>query len=267
MATICLTNQQVSKSRQNPFRSSQPRTSETGTYPRHDDVFEVQTTASTVWSAGSIPGSGSLIGNRSWTLWCTPGRKRGRGSGGGEEPPESQALATSLWSMLYADDAGVVSHSPEQLRKMMGVMVVVCATFGLTVSGANAMRSCVYTRTNVMPEDTAVFSVGGAQLNERVRILRGNVNHNANLPIEVDRRIRNAWCSFQKYTLELYDRPSAPLELETRMLRAEVLETRVAHSRAHTTCGAEPTTASLLAASVGEITIVPTTRFPIRTPS
>ena len=52
-----------------------------------------------------------------------------------------------------------------------------------------------------------------------------NVNHNAELSMEVDRRIRNAWCSFRKYTLELYDRPSTPLELKIRMLRAEVLET------------------------------------------
>ena len=50
------------------------------------------------------------------------------------------------------------------------------------------------------------------------------MNHNADLTIEVDRRIRNAWCSFRKYTLELYDRPSAPLELKIRMLRAELLE-------------------------------------------
>ena len=35
----------------------------------------------------------------------------------------------------------------------------------------------------------------------------------------------DAWCSFRKYTLELYDRPSAPLELKIQMLRAEVLET------------------------------------------
>ena len=65
----------------------------------------------------------------------------------------------------------------------------------------------------------------GVQPNERVRISRGDVNHNADLSIEVDRRIRNAWCSFRKYTLELYDRPSAPLELKIRMLRAKVLET------------------------------------------
>ena len=47
------------------------------------------------------------------------------------------------------------------------------------------------------------------QTNEFV-YLGGNVNHNADLSFEVDRSIRNAWCSFRKYTLELCDRPSAP---------------------------------------------------------
>ena len=52
--------------------------------------------------------------------------------------------------------------------------------------------------------------------------LGGNVNHSADLSIQVDRRMRSAWCSFRKYTLEQYDRPSAPLELKLRMLRVEV---------------------------------------------
>ena len=52
----------------------------------------------------------------------------------------------------------------------------------------------------------------------------GNVNHNADLYIEVDRHTRNAWCSFRKYTLGLYERPSGPLELKNQMLRAEILE-------------------------------------------
>ena len=129
--------------------------------------------------------------------------------------------------MLYADDAGVVSQSPEQLRKMMGVLVVVCAAFGLAVSEAKTEIMCL--RDKGMPESIATFSVEAAsqvynQTNEFV-YLGGNVNHNADLSIEVDRRVRNAWCSFRKYTLELYDRPSAPLELKIRMLRAEVLET------------------------------------------
>ena len=129
--------------------------------------------------------------------------------------------------MLYADDAGVVSQSPELLRKMMGVIVVVCAAFGLTVPEAKTEITCL--RAKGMPESTATFSVEAAgqvynQTDEFV-YLGGNVNQNADLSIEVDRRVRNAWCSFRKYTLELYDRPSAPLELKLRMLRAEVLET------------------------------------------
>ena len=66
-----------------------------------------------------------------------------------------------------------------------------------------------------MPESITTFSVEAAgqvynQTNEFV-YLEGKVNHSADLSIKVDQRIRNAWCSFRKYTLELYDRTSAPL--------------------------------------------------------
>ena len=129
--------------------------------------------------------------------------------------------------MLYADDVGVVSQSPEQLRKMTGVIVVVCAAFGLTVSETKTEIMCL--RAKGMPESATAFSVEAAgQVYNRTngfKYLGGNVNHNADLSIEINRCIRNAWCSFRKYTLELYDRPSPPLELKIRMLRAEVLET------------------------------------------
>ena len=78
----------------------------------------------------------------------------------------------------------------------MGVIVVVCAAFGLTVS--EAKTEIMYLRAKAMPESTATFSVEAAgqvynQTNEFV-YLGGNVNHNADLSIEVDRRICNAWC-------------------------------------------------------------------------
>ena len=153
-------------------------------------------------------------------------KKKGAEGRGGATVGES-VLATPLWGMLYADDAGVVSQSPAQLRKMMGFIVVVCVAFGLPVSEAKTEIKCV--RAKGMPESLAILSVEAAgqvsnQTNEFV-YLGGNGNHNANLSMEVDRRIRNAWCSFQKYTLELYDRPSASLEFKLRMLRAEILET------------------------------------------
>ena len=59
--------------------------------------------------------------------------------------------------LLYAGGAGVVSRSPEQPRKVMGVIVVVCAAFGLTVSEAKTEIICL--RTKGMLESTATFSV------------------------------------------------------------------------------------------------------------
>ena len=68
-------------------------------------------------------------------------------------------------------------------------------------------------------------SWSGEQPNERVTSGGMSITMNADLSIEVNRRIRNARCSFRKFTLEMYDRPSDPLKLKTRMVRAEALET------------------------------------------
>ena len=89
----------------------------------------------------------------------------------------------------------------------MGVIVVVCTAFGLTMAEVKTEIMCL--RTKRMLESTATFCVEAAgevynQTNEFAH-LGGNVNHNADLSIEVNRCMRNAWCSFQKYTLELYD--------------------------------------------------------------
>ena len=94
----------------------------------------------------------------------------------------------------------------------MGVIVVVCTAFSLTVS--KAKTEIMYLRAKRMPESTATFSVEAAdqmynQTNEFLYLV-GNVNHSADLSIKIDRRIRKAWCSFRKCALELYDRPSAP---------------------------------------------------------
>ena len=62
--------------------------------------------------------------------------------------------------MLYADDAEVTSHLPTQLMKMMGVIVVVCAAFGLTVPEAKTEIICQ--RAMWMPEATTMFSVEAA---------------------------------------------------------------------------------------------------------
>ena len=150
-------------------------------------------------------------------------RKKTAVGGTGRETVGESAPATSLWGVLYADTAGDISQSLDQLRKNMGVIVVVCSAVGLTVSEAMAGILCL--RAKRMPESTTIFSLEAAgqvynQTNEVV-----NLGRIVNLSIEVKRRRRNACCSFRKYISKLYDRRSAPLELRIRMLRAEALET------------------------------------------
>ena len=71
-------------------------------------------------------------------------KKRGAGVRGEATAGES-VLAKPLWGMLYADDAEVVSQSPEQLRKMMGVSWS-CARRLSSPYGRPRLRSCVYAR-------------------------------------------------------------------------------------------------------------------------
>ena len=101
------------------------------------------------------------------------------------------APATSLWGMLYADDAVVVSQSPQQLRKMMVVIVTVCEAFCLTVSEAKTEIMCL--RTRGIPDAATTFSVGTAgQVYKQAHhfvYLGGNINHDADPSINVDRRI------------------------------------------------------------------------------
>ena len=104
-----------------------------------------------------------------------------------------------------------------------------CTAFGFTMS--EARTEIMWLRTKRMPESTAIFSVEAAgqvynRTNELVH-LGGNVNHNADLSIEVNRSIRNVWCGFPKYTLELYGRPSFPLEIKIRIPKAEGFKTIV----------------------------------------
>ena len=89
------------------------------------------------------PSNDSSLMQPSRTTWCScneirkEGRRRGHHvqakstGGGGEEEEEVQRL----WGMLYADDAGIVSRSPEErLGRMIKVIVIARSAFGLTVS-------------------------------------------------------------------------------------------------------------------------------------
>ena len=73
-------------------------------------------------------------------------KKKGAG-GWGEATTGEPVLATPFCGMLYADEAGLVSQSREQLSKIKGVTVIMYAAFGLTVPYRRPrLRLCVYAR-------------------------------------------------------------------------------------------------------------------------
>ena len=51
-----------------------------------------------------------------------------------------------MWGMPYADDASIISRSPEGSEKMMTVIVTASAAFGLTVSEAKTEVMCLQTK-------------------------------------------------------------------------------------------------------------------------
>ena len=67
-----------------------------------------------------------------------------------KEPPTSMgsepamdSVRCAVWGMLYADDACIVSRSPQGLAKMMEVIVEVCRAFALTVSANKTETMCM----------------------------------------------------------------------------------------------------------------------------
>ena len=61
-------------------------------------------------------------------------QKKTEVGGWGEGIAGESVLATLLWDMVYAGDAGVVQQSPEQLINILKGIVVVGVAFGLTVN-------------------------------------------------------------------------------------------------------------------------------------
>ena len=136
-----------------------------------------------------------------------------------------EMVRRAVWGMLYADDAGMVSTSPRGFTRMMGVIVVACQEFGLTVSEkktkAMQLSSHSHTAANALRIEAA-----GQRYKQATDFvyLGGVISESAELDIEIKRRIGAAWASVRKYSSQLYDRRNARLSLKIRLLKAGVME-------------------------------------------
>lgn len=128
---------------------------------------------------------------------------------------------------------------------MLVVLVMVRAAFVLIVSES---KGC----------GMVTKSGHGYKLAHDFIHLRMDADNVGDKSIEVDRRIRETWCSFGMYSLQLYDRLSSHLELNTRVLKVGFSRqwfrtaSLGAHARSTTMRCTGPTTLFLPASSDGE---------------
>ena len=148
-----------------------------------------------------------------------------------KEPPTSMGpepamdyVRRAVWGTLYADDACVVSRSPQGLAKMMGVIVEVYRAFAVAVSAKK-------TETMRMPPSrtprTMVRIEAVGQIYKQVQsftYLGGAVTETPDMSVEIATRARACWMRIRRYLRELYDQPKVALFLKTRRVKAEAIE-------------------------------------------
>ena len=130
----------------------------------------------------------------------------------------------AVWGILYADDACIVSRSPQELAKIMEVIVEVCRAFALPVLAKKTETMCMppprTPRTMVQVE-------AAGQTYKQVQsspFLGGAVTEVPDMSAEIDRRTCACWMRIRRYLRELYDQRKATLSLKTRIEKTVTIE-------------------------------------------
>ena len=138
--------------------------------------------------------------------------------------PAMDYVRRAVWGMLYADDACIVSRSPQGLAKMMEVIVEVCRAFALTVSEKKTEIMCM---PSPRTPRTIVRIEAAGQIYKQVQYftyLGGAVTETPDMSAEIARRTRACWMRIRRYSRKFYGQPKVALSLKTRMVKAEAIE-------------------------------------------
>ena len=142
----------------------------------------------------------------------------------GPEPAMDYVLRRAVWGMLYADDACIVSQSPQGLVKMMEVIVEIRQAFTLTVSAKKTETMCMpppHTPRTMVQVEAAGQTYKQVQ---SFTYLGGAVPEVPDMSVQIARRTRLCWMRISRYLRNPYDQPKVALSLKTRMVKAEAIE-------------------------------------------
>ena len=138
--------------------------------------------------------------------------------------PAMDYVRRAVWGMLYADAACIVSQSPQELAKMMEVIVEGCQAFALTLSAKKKETMCI------LPPHTPRTMVrieAAGQIYKQVQsftYLRGAVTETPDMSVEIAKRTRACWMRIRRHLQKFYDQPKIVLSLKTRMVKVQAIE-------------------------------------------
>ena len=110
------------------------------------------------------------------------------------KPPLIACVQGSVWGVLYADDAGIVSKPAEGPAKMMTVILTVFETAGLTVSEKKTATMLLRTPNQAIRTSPLVVEAAGQRYMQTMQFLYlgGLVDASTDIMPEIKRRIRLA---------------------------------------------------------------------------
>ena len=135
---------------------------------------------------------------------------------------------SAAWSMLYADDAGIVSQSAEGVAKMMTVIVSVFEAVNLTVS--EKKTATMLLRTPNQAPQTSPLVIDAARQTMQLLYLHGLVVASSGILSEITRRVRLEWACYNRFKGGLYDMEDAPFTLKSAHPKGRVASSLVRRS-------------------------------------
>ena len=123
--------------------------------------------------------------------------------------------------LLFADDAAIVTHTPEDLQQLMSLFSKACDIFGLTIS---------IKKTNILVQgDSAIpqITVNGQVLEivDEFTYLGSTITSDLSLSKEINKRIAKAATTLSKLTKRVWENSSLTIHTKMAVYRACVLST------------------------------------------
>ena len=136
----------------------------------------------------------------------------------------------ALWSMLYADDAGVASLQQDSLSRMMTIIVETCTKFGLSVSEPKTKTLCFRTSNDAdegIVHEMRIEAAGQKYEQQDKFVYLGSLQtQDHDISPELSKRSSNSWFKMKRYSKSIFDaKKGIQLGIKTRMYKAEVLPT------------------------------------------